>query len=203
MQKLQINILNYVDLMEAWQFELAAEYLVMAATLAEIKSRMLLPKPESEDDEFDPRTELIKRLQEYQRFKVASENMAILPRVDRDYFVASTSLPKFEEKQEPLNLNANDLRDIFQEILERPDLTLSHQIAFEELSTQDRINLILQILGKRNIIGFYKTIQKAEGKQGVAVSLLASLELAKDGHVELIQNENNEIYIKSKARSPN
>ncbi len=129
--------------------------------------------------------------------------MAILPRVDRDYFVASTSLPKFEEKQEPLNLNANDLRDIFQEILERPDLTLSHQIAFEELSTQDRINLILQILGKRNIIGFYKTIQKAEGKQGVAVSLLASLELAKDGHVELIQNENNEIYIKSKARSPN
>ena len=189
--------------MDTLKFELAAEYLVMAATLAEIKSRMLLPKPESEDDEFDPRTELIKRLQEYQRFKVASENMAILPRVDRDYFVASTSLPKFEEKQEPLNLNANDLRDIFQEILERPDLTLSHQIAFEELSTQDRINLILQILGKRNIIGFYKTIQKAEGKQGVAVSLLASLELAKDGHVELIQNENNEIYIKSKARSPN
>jgi segregation and condensation protein A len=195
--------IEYIELMDTLKFELAAEYLVMAATLAEIKSRMLLPKPESEDDEFDPRTELIKRLQEYQRFKVASENMAILPRVDRDYFVASTSLPKFEEKQEPLNLNANDLRDIFQEILERPDLTLSHQIAFEELSTQDRINLILQILGKRNIIGFYKTIQKAEGKQGVAVSLLASLELAKDGHVELIQNENNEIYIKSKARSPN
>ena len=195
--------IEYIELMDSLKFELAAEYLVMAATLAEIKSRMLLPRPESEDDELDPRTELIKRLQEYQRFKVASENMAILPRVDRDYFVASTSLPKFEEKQKPLNLNANDLRDIFQEILERPDLTLSHQIAFEELSTQDRINLILQILGKRNIIGFYKTIQKAEGKQGVAVSLLASLELAKDGHVELIQNENNEIYIKSKARSPN
>ena len=195
--------IEYIELMDTLKFELAAEYLVMAATLAEIKSRMLLPRPESEDDELDPRTELIKRLQEYQRFKVASENMAILPRVDRDYFVASTSLPKFEEKQKPLNLNANDLRDIFQEILERPDLTLSHQIAFEELSTQDRINLILQILGKRNIIGFYKTIQKAEGKQGVAVSLLASLELAKDGHVELIQNENNEIYIKSKARSPN
>ena len=71
------------------------------------------------------------------------------------------------------------------------------------MSTQDRINLILQILGKRNIVGFYKTLQKNEGKQGVAVSLLASLELAKDGHVELIQNENNEIYIKSKARSSN
>ena len=194
---------EYIELMDSLKFELAAEYLVMAATLAEIKSRMLLPKPESEDEELDPRTELIRRLQEYQRFKVASENMAILPRVDRDYFIASTALPKFEDKHEPLNLNPNSLRDIFKEILERPDLTSNHQIAFEELSTQDRINLILQILGKRNIVGFYKTLQKNEGKQGVAVSLLASLELAKDGHVELIQNENNEIYIKSKSRSSN
>ena len=193
--------IEYIELMDSLKFELAAEYLVMAATLAEIKSRMLLPKPESEDDELDPRTELIKRLQEYQRFKVASEKMAILPRVDRDYFIASAALPELVVAQESLDLNANDLREIFQEILERPDLQLSHQIAFEELSTQDRINYILQILAKRNIIGFNKTLQKSEGKQGVAVSLLASLELAKDGHVELIQNKNNEIYIKSIKRS--
>ena len=89
----------------------------------------------------------------------------------------------------------------FNEIITRPDLKVNHQIAFEELSTQDRISLILQILSKRNIIGFNKTIRKKEGKQGVAVSLLASLELAKDGLVELIQNEENEIYIKSISRS--
>ena len=82
--------------------------------------------------------------------------MAILPRVDRDYFIASAALPELEVAQESLDLNANDLREIFQEILERPDLQLSHQIAFEELSTQDRINYILQILAKRNIIGFNK-----------------------------------------------
>ena len=78
---------EYIELMDALKFELAAEYLVMAATLAEIKSRMLLPKPENEEDELDPRTELIKRLQEYQRFKTAAEQMAILPRVDRDYLL--------------------------------------------------------------------------------------------------------------------
>ncbi len=193
---------EYIELMDALKFELAAEYLVMAATLAEIKSRMLLPKPENEEDELDPRTELIKRLQEYQRFKTAAEQMAILPRVDRDYFVASAGLPRVvEEKRPSLDLDANDLRDIFQEIIIRPDLKTSHQIAFEELSTQDRISLILKILSKRNIIGFYKTLQKKEGKQGVAVALLASLELAKDGLVELIQNEENEIYIKSISRS--
>ena len=192
---------EYIELMDALKFELAAEYLVMAATLAEIKSRMLLPKPENEEDELDPRTELIKRLQEYQRFKTAAEQMAILPRVDRDYFVASAGLPSVEEKRPSLDLDANDLRDIFQEIIIRPDLKTSHQIAFEELSTQDRISLILKILSKRNIIGFYKTLQKKEGKQGVAVALLASLELAKDGLVELIQNEENEIYIKSISRS--
>jgi len=192
---------EYIELMDALKFELAAEYLVMAATLAEIKSRMLLPKPESEEGELDPRTELIKRLQEYQRFKTASEQMAILPRVDRDFYTASAGLPKFEKKQVPLDININDLRDIFNEIITRPDLKVNHQIAFEELSTQDRISLILQILSKRNIIGFNKTIRKKEGKQGVAVSLLASLELAKDGLVELIQNEENEIYIKSISRS--
>jgi segregation and condensation protein A len=187
--------------MDALKFELAAEYLVMAATLAEIKSRMLLPKPESEEDELDPRTELIKRLQEYQRFKTASEQMAILPRVDRDFYTASAGLPKIGKEQVSLEININDLRDIFNEIISRPDLKVNHQIAFEELSTQDRISLILQILSKRNIIGFNKTIRKKEGKQGVAVSLLASLELAKDGLVELIQNEENEIYIKSISRS--
>jgi segregation and condensation protein A len=195
--------IEYIELMDALKFELAGEYLVMAATLAEIKSRMLLPKPQSEEDELDPRGELIRRLQEYQRFKIASENMAILPRVDRDYYIASAGLPKFEEKTESLNLNPNDLRDIFQEILKRPDLKSSHQIAFEELSTQDKIDFILKILTKRNIVGFYKTLQKKEGKQGVAVSLLASLELAKDGLIELIQSEDNEIYIKSNNRSFN
>ncbi len=195
--------IQYIELMDILKFELAAEYLVMAATLAEIKSRMMLPVVEAEEDEEDPKLALIKRLQEYQRYKTASENLAILPRVDRDFFIASTALPKIESVIPDLEINKDDLRDIFHEILSRPDLKSSHQIDFEELSTQERIQIILRILSKRNIISFSKTLRKSEGKQGIVVSLLASLELAKDGHVELIQNESNEIFLKSKGRVGN
>ena len=91
--------LEYIELMDSLRFELAADYLVMAATLAEIKSRLMLPKESFEDEEEDPRAALIKRLQEYKRFKTISEKIAILPRVDRDFFIASAKVPKFEEPQ--------------------------------------------------------------------------------------------------------
>ena len=189
---------NYIELMDSLKIELASDYLVMAATLAQIKSRMMLPTPSEEEDEVDPRSELIKRLQEYQRYKTVSEDLANLPRLERDFFTSLAGLPSFKEYEEPLNISITDLRQAFIEANARPKYKNEHTIEFEELSTQERIALILEILSKRNIVQFFKVLKKAEGRQGVAVSLLASLELAKDGKVEIIQNEDsNHMYLKT------
>ena len=189
---------NYIELMDSLKIELASDYLVMAATLAQIKSRMMLPTPSEEEDEVDPRSELIKRLQEYQRYKTVSEDLANLPRLERDFFTSLAGLPSFKEYEEPLNISITDLRQAFIEANARPKYKNEHTIEFEELSTQERIALILEILSKRNIVQFFKVLKKAEGRQGVAVSLLASLELAKDGKVEIIQNEaSNHMYLKT------
>ena len=193
--------IQYIELMDALKIELAADYLVMAATLAHIKSRMLIPQSEEEEEEQDPRSELIRRLQEYQRYKSASESISNLPRIDRDFFLATTSLPRFKDQEAPVEISAKELSEIFHEVSTRPKFSAHHEIHFEELSTQDRIALILSILIKRNVIQFFQTYQKEEGKQGVVVSLLASLDLAKDGHVELIQNQDsNQLYLKSTNR---
>ena len=189
--------IEYIDLMDSLQFELAAEYLVMAATLAEIKPRLMLPQENYDEEEEDPRATLIKRLQEYQRYKSASENIALLPRVDRDFFTASAGLPEIKIDKQEFTVSEEELATIFHEIQTRPDLKLPHQIDFEELSTQERIQIILQILSKRNIVSFSKTLRKGEGRHGVVVTFLASLELAKDGHIELIQNKTEEIFLKS------
>ena len=193
--------IKYIELMDALKIELAADYLVMAATLAHIKSRMLIPQSEEDEEEQDPRSELIRRLQEYQRYKSASESISNLPRIDRDFFLATTSLPRFKDQEAPVEISAKELSEIFHEVSTRPKFSAHHEIHFEELSTQDRIALILSILNKRNVIQFFQTYQKEEGKQGVVVSLLASLDLAKDGHVELIQNQDsNQLYLKSTNR---
>jgi len=193
--------IKYIDLMDALQIELAADYLVMAATLAQIKSRMLIPNAVEEEEEQDPRSELIRRLQEYQRYKTAAESLANLPRVDRDFFLASAALPAFKEQQPPISITPQDLAETFVEASMRPKFLERHTIQFEELSTQDRISLIISILSKRNIVQFFQTHKKSEGNQGVVVSLLASLDLAKDGHIELIQGkDSNQIYLKSTNR---
>ena len=191
---------QYIELMDTLKIELAADYLVMAATLAHIKSRMLIPQSEEEEEEHDPRSELIKRLQEYQRYKTVSESISNLPRLDRDFFLASTSLPKFKDRV-PIEISSNELASIFYEVSTRPKFSAHHEIHFEELSTQERISSILSILNKRNVIQFFQTYQKNEGNQGVVVALLASLDLAKDGYVELIQNkDSNQLYLKLKNR---
>lgn len=193
--------LEFIAKVRDRNLELAADYLVMAATLAQIKSRMLIPQSDEEEEEVDPRSELIRRLQEYQRYKSASEYISNIPRLDRDFFLASTSLPRFKEREESLDISAKALAEIFNEAAMRPKFSDKHEIHFEELSTQDRIALILSILRKRNVIQFFQTYQKKEGNQGVVVALLASLDLAKDGHVELIQNkDSNQLYLKSTNR---
>ena len=191
--------LEYIEMMDALKFELAADYLVMAATLAEIKSRLMLPKDSFEEEEEDPRAALIKRLQEYQRFKIVSEKIAVLPLVDRDTFIASAKKPEIKiDNHNEINISSEELYDTIREVLSRPNYKTTHLIDFEELSTQERIQILLNFLDKQNIITFSQTLKKNEGKKGVVVTLLASLELAKDGYVELIQNKSDELFLKSK-----
>ena len=191
--------LEYIEMMDALKFELAADYLVMAATLAEIKSRLMLPKDSFEEEEEDPRAALIKRLQEYQRFKIVSEKIAVLPLVDRDTFIASAKKPEIKiDNHHEINISSEELYDTIRKVLSRPNYKTNHLIDFEELSTQERIQILLNFLDKQNIITFSKTLKKNEGKKGVVVTLLASLELAKDGYVELIQNKSDELFLKSK-----
>ena len=110
-------------------------------------------------------------------------------------------MPKFKEREASLNISPHELAAIFHEVSTRPKFSANHEIHFEELSTQERVALILSILKKRNVIQFFQTHQKKEGKQGVVVALLASLDLAKDGHVELIQNiDSKQLYLKSTNR---
>ena len=196
--KITDQYLEYIELMDSLKFELAADYLVMSATLAEIKSQLMLPKESFENEEEDPRAALIKRLKEYKRFKTISEKIAILPRVDRDFFIASAKIPKLQEslKKEP-EINIDDLFTSVVEVLNKPNYKENHLIDFEELSTKERIQILLEMLNKTNIISFSKTLRRLEGKKGVVVTLLASLELAKDGYIQLIQNKSEELFIKS------
>jgi segregation and condensation protein A len=199
--KITDQYVEYIELMDSLKFDLAADYLVMAATLAEIKSRLMLPRESFDEEEDDPRASLIKRLQEYQRFKNVSEKIALIPRLDRDFYVASAKLPKLEDqKNNEVLITKNEIFDSILEVLNRPNYKDNHQIDFEELSTKERIQMILDLLSKTNIISFSKTLKKPEGKKGIVVTLLASLELAKDGYVELIQNKSEELFIKSSRR---
>jgi len=189
--------LEYIELMDSLKFELAADYLVMAATLAEIKSRLMLPKESFDEEDKDPRANLIERLQEYQRYKVVSEQIAVIPRVDRDFFIASTKLPEIKKiKSEEPMISVDELHNVILDVFSRPNYKSDHLIDFEELSTKERIKLILELLSKKNISRFSKILNKSEGRAGVVVSLLASLELAKDGCIELIQNKSDELYLK-------
>jgi len=138
------------------------------------------------------------RLKQYKIFKEAAGNISSMPLVNDDFYVASAGRPKVQKIQKVINFDSYKLAQVMQEVLERPKLKDSHKIDFEELSTQERIEFIFSILSKKNLLGFYKTLRHSEGKIGVVVSFLAALELAKNGYVDLIQNESREIYIKSK-----
>lgn len=182
--------ITYINLMEELQFDLAGEYLVMSAYLAEIKSRILLPSlSENEELEDDPRSELIRRLQEYERYKKASESLNDIPMVNRDFYLASAAKPEFEVSKEKPKITGEDLVLIFNELKERISLNKNHVIDFEELSTRERMTQILELLQQSDLIAFNDLIKKSEGKKGVAVVLLAITELLKDSLIKSIQNE--------------
>ena len=180
--------MEYVDLMKEISLELAAEYLVMAAILAEIKSRMLLPRPENtEGDEHDPRAELIRRLQEYERFKQAAQEIDELPRHGRDTFVASlTAQDIVIEKPQP-TVELKELLIALADVLHRVELTASHQIQMEPLSVRERMSSILSALQDKEFIVFSNLFTLEEGRLGVVVTFLAMLELLKDNIIEFVQ----------------
>ncbi|HCW89107.1 MAG TPA: segregation/condensation protein A [Marinobacter sp.] len=180
--------MDYIGAVETMRFELAAEYLVMAATLAEIKSRMLLPRQESEEeDEGDPRAELIRRLQQYERFKQAAEDLDELPRMERDTFASSAALPRLPGSQAHPDLDMRELLLALQGVLQRADLFTSHHVEREKLSTRERMSHILSRLTDDRFVAFESLFTAGEGRLGVVVTFLATLELVKEQLIEVVQ----------------
>jgi segregation and condensation protein A len=193
--------MEYVDLMDAMQFELAAEYLLMAAMLAEIKSRMLLPRAtEADDEEEDPRAQLIRRLQEYERFKKAAEDIEELPRVERDTWVGSAQLPQLHRSRPDPEVDLRELLLALGEVLRRADMFASHHIQREALSTRERMSEVLERLAGQQFVPFVSLFRVSEGRLGVVVTFLALMELIKEALVEIVQAENfGPIHVKARS----
>ena len=187
--KITEQYISYIDLMEAFQIELAGDYLVMAAYLAELKSRMLLPRPKDSEEEEDPRAELMRRLQEYQRFKEAAAKIDLLPRLNRDFFLAGAKLPEFETVTPIVDLPMEELTFALAEVMRRVDQSKAHLINFEQLSTRERMSEILERMRNETFIEFCTLFNVEEGRMGVVVTFLAVLELLKDSLIEIVQSE--------------
>ncbi len=182
--------MGYVELMHTVRLELAAEYLVMAAMLAEIKSRMLLPRStEAEEEEDDPRAELIRRLQEYERFKAAAEGIDELPRVGRDLTVPKLDAPEARARKLLPDVSLEEVLLSMAEVLRRADMFESHQVTREALSTRERMSEVLERLKGGAFVPFVELFAAEEGRLGVVVTFMAVLELIKESLVELVQNE--------------
>jgi len=182
--------MGYVELMKSVRLELAAEYLVMAAMLAEIKSRMLLPRSAVvEDEEHDPRAELIRRLQEYERFKAAAEGIDTLKRVGRDLYVPKLDAPQAKVRKLLPEVSLEELLMSMADVLRRSDMFESHQVSREALSTRERMSQVLERLRGGGFVPFVELFGAEEGKLGVVVTFMAILELVKEQLIELVQNE--------------
>jgi segregation and condensation protein A len=183
--------LRYIDLMRELQLELAGEYLLMAATLAEIKSRMLLPRPTSEAGEegHDPRAELVRRLQEYERFKQAAMDMEVLPRVDRDTFPASAELGERRVVRMVPEVTLQEMLVALKDVLERADMFAHHHVSRERLSVRQRMSEVLGALRSQAFVEFTSLFHPKEGRMGVTVTFSAILELLREGLIEIVQAE--------------
>jgi len=198
MQKITAQYMEYVDVMTILKIELAGEYLVMAALLSEIKSRLLLPKTVNVEDELeDPRIVLIRQLQEYEIFKNAAENIEEQPRLQRDIFVAHANAPK-NIAASPLlaEVSLQDLAYNLQTLLKKAEHYEHHQIAREVLTTREKMAYILSLLTENEVKTFTQVVNLSEGRRGVVVSFLAILELVKEALINLVQNESQgDIYL--------
>lgn len=180
----------YVELMKAVRFELAAEYLVMAAMLGEIKSRLLLPRPKSEQgEELDPRAELVRRLQEYERFKKAADDIEALPRLERNIFVARAYRPDFVRAKPLPDVELREMLLTLKDVFQRAEMFEHHHISREKLSTRERMARVLEMLQDCEFAPFVSLFNAAEGRLGVVVTFIAILELVKNQLIELIQTD--------------
>ena len=180
----------YVELMQAARLELAAEYLLMAAMLAEIKSRMLLPRPsESENEEEDPRAQLIRRLQEYERYRKAAEDIDDRPRVGREIFLAVVECDDKPVKRVEPNVTLFEMLDAFRSVLQRAEMYRHHRVLMEALSVRERMTQILGRINAEHFLSFESLFDVKEGRMGVVVTFMAVLELLKESLLVLVQNE--------------
>ncbi|MBT5861842.1 MAG: segregation/condensation protein A [Gammaproteobacteria bacterium] len=181
---------QYIDVMKELQLELAGEYLLMAAMLAEVKSRMLLPRPEKEeDDEADPRAELVRRLQEYERYKKAAEDISDLPRMERDVFVATADAPERKITTKMPDVTMKELLLAFHDVLQRAEMFTNLHMQREPLSIHQRMSEILTRLTANDFTGFSSLFDPEEGRMGVAVTFIAILELLRGSVIEVVQSE--------------
>jgi len=182
--------LAYIDVMHELQLELAGEYLLMAATLAEIKSRMLLPRSQSEGlEELDPRAELVRRLQEYERFKQAAMDIEVLPRVDRDTFPATAELAERRVVRMLPEVTLQEMLVALKDVMQRADMFSHHHVSRERLSVRQRMSDVLGALSTQAFVEFVALFRPHEGRMGVTVTFSAILELLREGLIEIVQSE--------------
>jgi len=183
--------MRYIELMQVLQLELAGEYLLMAATLAEVKSRMLLPRVGSDDatEEGDPRAELVRRLQEYERFKRAAEGIDRMSRLERDTWLASADLVDRKVVRIPPQVTLQEMLIAFQDVLSRSDMFAHHHVQREPLSVRQRMTDVLALLQTNSFVDFVRLFTAGEGRRGVTVTFVAILELLREGLIEIVQSE--------------
>ena len=202
--KITHQYMHYIELMQELQLELAAEYLVMAAMLAEIKSRMLLPRPAAqEEDGEDPRAELVRRLQEYERYKQAAQDVDALPRLERDVFQASAEMCERKVVEIQPDVSLRELLLSFQEVLVRADMFAHHQVQREPLSVRQRMSDVLERVQGGQFVAFTSLFTPEEGRMGVVVTFLSILELIRESLLDIVQSEPfAPIHIKARGNSP-
>jgi segregation and condensation protein A len=183
--------LQYIDLMQELQLELVGEYLLMAATLAEIKSRMLLPRPHGETagDEDDPRAELVRRLQEYERFKRAAHDLDELHRVERDVFPAIAELVERRVVRMLPDVTMQEMLVALKDVMARAEMFAHLHVQRERLSVRQRMSEVLEALRTQAFVEFTQLFRPSEGRMGVSVTFTAILELLREGLVEIVQSE--------------
>ena len=183
--------MKYIEVMTELQLELAGEYMVMAATLAEIKSRMLLPRPkvDPEGNEEDPRAELVRRLQEYERFKRAAEGIDALPRLERDVWQTSAELKDRKVVRLLPTVTLQEMLLAFKDVVVRSEMFAHHHIQRERLSVRERMSNVMTTLEQASFVEFVRLFSVEEGRMGVTVTFMAILELVREGLIEIVQAE--------------
>jgi len=188
--EISVQYVKYIELMQEVQFELAGEYLLMAATLAEIKSRMLLPRSrDDEEEEEDPRADLVRRLQEYERFKKAASDIDDLERLERDVIVAEADPGERTTVVKLPDITLKELLIVFQEAMQRSEMFAHHHVQREPLSVRERMSQVLLSLQGPDYRDFASLFDPGEGRMGVTVTFLAILELLKETMIDVVQTE--------------